>query len=134
MNINYENRLFNGSIEDQMPEGTIALSPKFYSEQGLTAGKLNELRLRILEVQKNLYEKLKKLEMDIIEWNIQEKEINNNLTNCETIINDRLFLRSDTDGFYKSIYYDFHATENSSAFPASNIEIDTVFTKNKLEI
>lgn len=126
MNINYENKLFNGSIVDGMPEGNIALSPSFYSEQGLTAGKLNELRLRVLEVQKDLYEKLNKLEMDIVEWNIQEKEINNNLTNCETIINDRLFLRSDTDGFYKSVYYDFHGQETDPLLAPENVEIDIV--------
>ena len=126
MNINYENKLFNGQIVDGLDSTPTILSPDFYQNPDLTASKLNELRLQILETQMHLYNMLEKLEMDILEWNREEREINNNLTNCETIINDRLFLRSDTDGFYKSIYYDFHGQESEPLLPLENVEVDTV--------
>ena len=123
MNIIYENKLFHGKIESNLLEKSpfaieeIGTSPDIYS------GKANEIRQRISNIQENILNKCKKLDTDIIKWNSNYSKILGSLEYLEAEINDRLFLRSDTDGFYKSIVENFTRPE-AVDLDTSTVDVD----------
>ena len=107
MDINYENKLFNGEIATTVTRSAIPINYDLYKFPDRLSGKLNEFRQRIDIVKENIYKRSVDLDRNIIEWNSNYKAIESMLESVETAINDRLFLRSDTDGFYNTIFENF---------------------------
>jgi hypothetical protein len=124
MNTKYESKLFNGEISSLMEEGYIAIGKDAYKNPDFYAGKINEVRLRVSNLQKELSKRLDMLYMESLSWTKNEKAISDLLTKEETTVNDRLFLRSDTDGFYRTILEDFTNASRSTESLQDRVSID----------
>lgn len=107
MNINYENKLFNGEISETITDSSIPINYDLYKFPDRLSGKLNEFRQRIDQVKSSIYNRAVDLDRNIVKWNSSYNAIESMLESVETAINDRLFLRSDTDGFYTTIFENF---------------------------
>jgi hypothetical protein len=127
MKTQYESKIFNGEIDANVIELPIEISKEMYSDIDLYYGKINELRQRIESMQNNLMEKITNLERLSMDWSTKEKQINDLLTREETSVNDKIFLRSDTDGFFGSYLEDFSSIASTEELEESNISIDETF-------
>jgi hypothetical protein len=119
MNNKYKSFLFNGEIKDVENEN-LKLSPNFLMHPDLIPSKITELNNRVLDSADLLLKKMEKLEQEIIEWNKTEKVLGSLIAGLETKINDKLFLRTDTDGFFTTIE---ERMENSPFFQHRDLEV-----------
>jgi len=108
MDTKFENKLFQGEIDHQaIGDLILPIDKGIYKDPDHFSGKLNEYRQKIVMMQMDILEKANKLEREIIEWNTKYPRLLSSVEEYESIINDRLFLRSDTEGFYKTIFENF---------------------------
>jgi len=102
MNNKYKSFLFNGEIKDVENEN-LTLSSDFLMHPDLIPSKMTELNNRTLDAAEMLFHRMEDLEKEIVDWNRTEKTLSSLIANLETNINDKLFLRTDTDGFFGTI-------------------------------
>lgn len=126
MNITFENKIFHGEIDTSITEEKfIPIDKDLYKNPARLSGKLNELRQQIEKMREELFHKLNMLDKDIVEWNSVYPRIISMLETLESSVSDRLFLRSDTDGFYKTFYDNFSTLERVNTITSNNVTINT---------
>lgn len=130
MDTKFENKLFHGEIVENL-NGImdLSISSQIYREGDYFSGLLNQYRQKILLLEEQTYQRALELENEILIWNKSYPKMLQNLENLEAKVNDRFFLRSDTEGFYKTIYENFNTLDNVSVgtdplLNSSNIEVD----------
>lgn len=125
MDTKFENKLFQGEI-DSLATGDLILpiDKGIYRDPDHFSGKLNEYRQKIVAMQMDLMEKANLLEREIIEWNTKYPRLLSSVEEVESNVNDRLFLRSDTEGFYKTIFENFTTTDAVDLVNSTNVETD----------
>jgi hypothetical protein len=124
MDKTYETNLFNGVVLPEAPETTIPIEQSLYSSPGQMSGKINEYRLLIEELQSNLYDRLLELEKSVIDWNTTYPKLLNLVEQTEADVNDRLFLRSDSEGFFKVVSEAFTTIGAIDNSLSSNVYLD----------
>ncbi|NDB81547.1 MAG: hypothetical protein EB127_02175 [Alphaproteobacteria bacterium] len=124
MNINYENKLFHGEIDNSVTTESMLPIKDIYTDPGIMSGKINEFRQRVLQLEENIYRRADLLEKEIIKWNSDFVKIQSGVEELESKVNDDLFLRSDSDGYYKTINENFTKDQGISYTNSSNIFVD----------
>jgi hypothetical protein len=126
MNITFENKIFHGVVDSSITkEVFIPIDNDLYKYPDKLSGKLNEIRQQLSNMKTELFSKAMQLDKDIVEWNSSYPRIVSMLEEMESTIADRLFLRSDTDGFYKTFYDNFSTTEKINFLDSENIAVNT---------
>jgi hypothetical protein len=125
MNKTYETNLFNGMVLPDTVDVDIPVDQSIYASPAKMSGKLTEYRQMIEELQSNLYDRLVKLEKSIIEWNTTYPKLLSLVEQTEANVNDRLFLRSDSEGFFKVINETFSNSSGIDNSLSSNVYLDT---------
>ena len=134
MDTKFENKLFQGEIDNSATGDLILPIDKgIYKDPDHFSGKLNEYRQKIMMMQIDLLEKANKLEREIIEWNTKYPRLLSSVEEYESIINDRLFLRSDTEGFYRTIFENFTTLDAVDEINSSDVVVDIVNNNVMLE-
>ena len=129
MNITYENKLFQGVIDDSITEEIIIpIDKSLYTNPGLLSGKLNELRQQVQQIVENIYLKADTLDREILYWNSIYPRLLSQVEQLESDVNDRLFLRSDSDGFFETLYENFTVSDMVDSVNSENVAIS--FTEN----
>lgn len=129
MNITYENKLFQGVIDNSITEEiTIPIDKLLYTNPGLLSGKLNELRQQAQQIAENIYLKADTLDREVLYWNSIYPRLLSQIEQLESDINDRLFLRSDSDGFFETLYENFTVSDMVDSVNSQNVAIS--FTEN----
>jgi hypothetical protein len=129
MNITYENKLFQGVIDNSITEEVIIpVNKALYTNPGLLSGKLNELRQQVQQISENIYLKADVLDKEILYWNSVYPRLLSQVEQLESDVNDRLFLRSDSDGFFETLYENFTVSDMVDSTNSENVAIS--FTEN----
>lgn len=124
MNITFENKLFHGKIEDSQSESIIPTDNGLFKNPSVLSGKLTELRQKSDQLQEIVYSKAVELEKQIINWNLMYPNLLIQLEEYERHINDQLFLRSDSEGFFKVIGDNFTNSQKINQILSNQIIFD----------
>lgn len=133
MNITFENKLFHGKIEDSLTESLIPVDKNLFNNPSVLSGKITELRQRSDQLQDLIYRKAIGLERQIIDWNLAYPKMLLQLEEYEKHINDQLFLRSDSDGFFKVIGDNFTTSSKFDQALSSQVVLDEALHSVSLE-
>lgn len=133
MNINYENKLFHGEIDNTIKEESSLPITDVYTNPGLFSGKLNEFRQKVFALQEKIYADAVKLEEEIIKWNSDFTKIQLGVEELESKVNDDLFLRSDSDGYYKTLNENFTKDQAVSYSESSDVSVDLISNLVRLQ-
>lgn len=126
MDTKFENKLFQGEINDSISgDVTLPIDSGIYKDPDHFSGKINEYRQKIMAMQIDLMSKINSLEREIIEWNTKYPRLLSSVEEIESTVNDRLFLRSDTEGFYKTLFENFTTLDAVDSINSSNVIVDT---------
>lgn len=125
MNINYEKRLFNGVISEVTDEQLIPINSSLYKHADAFSGKINEFRQMVEQLKDRVYKQAVELDERIVNWNSKYSAMEFAIEQTESNLSDRMFLRADTDGFYKTIFENFSLTNNVNLNLSTNVDIDT---------
>jgi hypothetical protein len=124
MNINFENNLFHGKIQDVDKETLLPTNGNLFIKPEYLSGKINELRQRIFRMKEVIYQSAINLDNEVINWNIDYPVILAQLEEYERSVNDRLFLKSDSEGFFDTIVDTFTLDNKIDYSKSTNIEYD----------
>ena len=133
MNINYENKLFHGEIDNNIKDESFLPITDVYTSPGLFSGKLNEFRQRVFALSEKIYSQAVELEEEIIKWNSDFTKIQLGVEELESKVNDDLFLRSDSDGYYKTLNENFTKEQAVSYIDSTNVLVDLTSNLVRLE-
>jgi hypothetical protein len=133
MNITFENKLFHGKIEDSLTESLIPVDKNLFNNPSALSGKITELRQRSDQLQDLIYRKAVSLERQIIDWNLTYPKMLVQLEEYEKHINDQLFLRSDSDGFFRVIGDNFTTSSKFDQALSSQVVLDEALHSVSLE-
>jgi hypothetical protein len=124
MNITFENKLFHGKIEDSESDSIIPTDNNLFRNPSVLSGKLTELRQKSDQLQEVVYSKALELERQIINWNLMYPNLLIQLEEYERHINDQLFLRSDSEGFFKVIGDNFTNSQKIDQILSNQVIFD----------